>query len=196
MKNTLLFALPLLILQACNTHKKCVENIKPDCICTMQYDPVCGCNNKTYGNACAAACAGITTFTKGACKDATNGGLEGLVWQVVSFMPAKSGTTAPQPVPVPADVTVSIKFEGGKVDGHGGCNHVGGSYVMNGNSLTVTGLLSTKMYCESAMKWETMFLDWLPESKSYTVKGETLEINCGEKGSIVFRLNWKKRKGE
>ena len=41
---------------------------KEDCVCTLQYDPVCGCNNKTYGNACAANCAGITSYTNGACQ--------------------------------------------------------------------------------------------------------------------------------
>jgi hypothetical protein len=47
----------------------CEENIQPDCYCILIYDPVCGCNNKTYGNACQAMCAGITDFKKGECKD-------------------------------------------------------------------------------------------------------------------------------
>ncbi len=46
---------------------KCVENPKQDCVCTMQYDPVCGCNNKTYSNACVAECAGIKEYKKGEC---------------------------------------------------------------------------------------------------------------------------------
>ncbi|MBK9149961.1 MAG: hypothetical protein IPM26_02835 [Saprospiraceae bacterium] len=60
----------LLLLTSFLSCKKdeCRENPKTDCFCTEQYDPVCGCNNKTYGNACHANCAGITDFVKGECK--------------------------------------------------------------------------------------------------------------------------------
>ena len=51
---------------------ECVEVIKPDCYCILIYDPVCGCNGVTYGNACQAECASITKYKRGECKDKKN----------------------------------------------------------------------------------------------------------------------------
>jgi hypothetical protein len=38
----------------------------PD-VCTQQLDEVCGCDDKTYGNACTAARAGVSVAMKGPC---------------------------------------------------------------------------------------------------------------------------------
>jgi hypothetical protein len=36
--------------------------------CTEEYAPVCGCDRKTYGNACTAATAGTGVYSKGPCN--------------------------------------------------------------------------------------------------------------------------------
>ena len=40
--------------------------------CTMQYDPVCGCDGVSYGNACMARGAGVPRYTPGACEENLN----------------------------------------------------------------------------------------------------------------------------
>ncbi|WP_439880178.1 Kazal-type serine protease inhibitor family protein [Pontibacter sp. MBLB2868] len=75
MKRALVAIALLTVLTSCVSPKQksnaCIDEsrINPNQVCTMQYDPVCGCNEKTYGNACEADRAGVTAYTPGPCDN-------------------------------------------------------------------------------------------------------------------------------
>jgi hypothetical protein len=53
-----------------NNTIKCVhDKLKHDRPCQRNLDPVCGCNNITYGNLCEARREGIAIYSPGRCKD-------------------------------------------------------------------------------------------------------------------------------
>lgn len=84
--NSLRFRLPLLVLallvlagcqqaaepapveDAAQGEQACILNPPAEPFaCTMQYDPVCGCDDQTYGNECMAKGAGVPRWTAGEC---------------------------------------------------------------------------------------------------------------------------------
>ncbi len=69
MKNIIFLLFLLIALGSCKKRDDgCIdESLIIDSACPANYDPVCGCDDVTYGNDCEARINGVTSWTEGAC---------------------------------------------------------------------------------------------------------------------------------
>lgn len=60
----------LFIAVSCKEEVPCIDEskINPTAPCTMDYRPVCGCDDVTYGNECMATNAGVLRWSDGECE--------------------------------------------------------------------------------------------------------------------------------
>ena len=61
------YPLPLLV-QACSSDEVCCIPEEDPCDCPAVYEPVCGVDDVTYGNACKAECEGVRIAYEGECE--------------------------------------------------------------------------------------------------------------------------------
>lgn len=113
--------------------------------------------------------SGSMTFAPG------KSGLAGTKWEVTGYNNGKQAVTSPI-----VGTTLTLNFNAdGTVSGDSGCNSYGGSYVVDGNKLTISKLISTLRACVSpdgVMDQEAQYLAALQNSATFDVAGNNLTI--------------------
>ena len=81
-----------------------------------------------------------------------------------------------------------LRFDGGRVGGQGGCNRFGARYEMDGDRLSFSPLMATRMACRpDIMEAEQAFFDMLGKVKAMTLDGDRLELLDSE-GKVIGRF--------
>lgn len=116
---------------------------------------------------------------------ATNAGkLEGVTWVLKSYGDPdslKMAVSGHEP-------TLTFDKDKKQISGNGGVNGYGGDYEVDGNRLTLSGIVHTLMASTdpSLNEQEAAFFQILASAESYKISGQELTIT-GTKGVLVFR---------
>jgi len=84
---------------------------------------------------------------------------------------------------------VTAKFNPGSVGGSDGCNAYGGDCQIVGNTMSISNIISTLMFCSppEIMKQAAQYYMALKAAESFEIIGKKLCIHCGKKaGDLVF----------
>jgi heat shock protein HslJ len=80
---------------------------------------------------------------------------------------------------VPPGTTITLDFSEDQVSGSAGCNHYGGSYRADADSLSISDVFATEMWCmkpEGVMEQETAYFAALSGAAAYQIDGGKLQI--------------------
>lgn len=103
---------------------------------------------------------------------ATASNLEGVSWSLDSYLSREGNTECLLPY-----TEVTALFESGRVSGNGGCNSYTGSYVTEGDSINISGVISTLMFCmDNISSQESDYFMNLNRAATYNISGNLLRM--------------------
>lgn len=103
-------------------------------------------------------------------------------WELVSINQETIDSALKEP-------TLLFEESGSKVNGFAGCNQFFGSYSLSADSLSFSGLGSTKMFCEQSQELEDQYLGRLSEVTHFVVSqnGSALTLLSDAVPVLEFR---------
>ncbi|MBK7407447.1 MAG: hypothetical protein IPJ40_04770 [Saprospirales bacterium] len=141
------------------TDQKCVEDnrINPNIQCERVYEPVCGCNGRTYSNVCDAERNGVLSTHTGACP----GSLQQIAFDAVSEWENayNEGNASKLESTFATDASMVSPY--GTMDGR---KTIGGSYKKTfADQEGKLSLRSTTLFLlRTTMYWFPELIRWMP----------------------------------
>jgi heat shock protein HslJ len=121
----------------------------------------------------------ILVIMVSACTGSSTTDLAGTDWVLTAF----DGNS-----PI-AGTQLTIEFEDGQVSGNTGCNLFSGSYQVDGDSISFSGLAWTERGCidpEGVMEQERRYMELLGAAERFELGEDELKIYAGSSGSLTF----------
>ena len=103
-------------------------------------------------------------------------------WELLSFngeVPDKVGFDKRIPL-------IVIDFGKSRIAGNSGCNSFGGEAIIEGNTIRVDKVMSTKMYCAGVPEHE--FFRILQQPLQFKIEGDVLKLKTDDVVVLEFRL--------
>lgn len=101
-----------------------------------------------------------------ACAPVAAPELDGTEWQLTEL----NGK------PLPPFILVTLSFQDGTAGGSAPCNGYGAGYVQDGTNLALEPAISTMMYCDGVMEYETEYLVAFSQVKSFRLEDDKLSL--------------------
>jgi len=119
------------------------------------------------------------------CKSSSKVGIAGKTWILIEL----NGN----PVIAGSNRTPQLIFNDSekKFSGNTGCNSMAGNYeIKDGNRITLSNIITTKMACTDNIEMETQLLNALEQADNYNMTGETLVLNKARMAPLArFKRN-------
>jgi heat shock protein HslJ len=110
--------------------------------------------------------------------------LDGTDWELVAFESEEKALSMPK------QPRFFVEFQKGELSLQGGCNSIGGHYVLESNSITTTFAKRTEVDCSSLgpniNEIEEAFFTAMLTFESYRIEDEQLRIRYID-GELLFR---------
>ena len=108
--------------------------------------------------------------------------LEGVQWEVTGYNNGRQAVVSPK-----VGTRLTLIFQDGQVSGSSGCNSFHGSYMLEGNALTINPLVTTRKACEGAiMVQEREFLSALQSATTWNIIRGMLDVHRADGERVLM----------